>query len=255
MNVLVIGTGAMGNIVHDKLPKDFEVTMMGNLSHVPIYGAYDVIIDFSHPNNLPHIVDYVSEHPTPLVIATTGYDEGQLTQIQELGTQMPVLFSANFSLGVILMNRLVKDMAKVLADSFDIEVIEKHHHLKVDAPSGTAKMLVNALNEELEYEIVHGREGMSKRTKQEIGVHTIRGGSIVGEHEVLFAGADEILSIKHEALSKSIFATGAIKGALWLVHQPTGLYNMEDVLFASPQTKKPHKINVDEIKLQTQQKA
>lgn len=256
MNVLLIGNGAMGKIVHDKLKDSHQVTVMGNFQNEPVLGPYDFIIDFSHPNNLPAIVKYVTKNPTPLVIATTGYDQEQLSQIESLGTKMPVLFSANFSLGVILMNRLVKDMAKTLSDSFDIEVIEKHHHLKVDAPSGTAKMLVNALNEELEYEIIHGREGMAKRTKKEIGVHTIRGGSIVGEHEVLFAGADEILSIKHEALSKSIFATGAIKGALWLVHQGTGLYNMEDVLFSPTATtpSKPKKIDVDEIVLKDTQK-
>jgi len=251
MNALVIGTGAMGKIVQSKLAQEHEVTVVGNLSQVTLDGKFDFIVDFSHPSNLPHILDYLATYPTPIVIATTGYSEAQLAQIQELSTKMPVLFSANFSLGVILMNRVIKDMAQVLSDSFDIEVIEKHHHLKVDAPSGTAKMLVNALNEELDYEIVHGREGMSKRAKKEIGVHTIRGGSIVGEHEVLFAGADEILSIKHEALSKSIFATGAIKGALWLIHQGIGLYDMEDVLFSSPK-KSVHKINVDDVKIPLQ---
>lgn len=244
----------MGKIVHDKLKDDHQVSIVGNLGKATIEGTYDLIIDFSHPNNLPHLAAHAMAHPTPLVIATTGYSEEQLSQIQQLGQLMPVLFSANFSLGVILMNRLVKDMAKVLADSFDIEVIEKHHHLKVDAPSGTAKMLVGALNEELSYDIVHGREGMAKRAKKEIGVHTIRGGSIVGEHEVLFAGADEILSIKHEALSKSIFATGAIRGGLWLTHQNSGLYNMEDVLFNSP-SKKVQKINLDEIKIPAQREA
>ncbi|MCL1949966.1 MAG: 4-hydroxy-tetrahydrodipicolinate reductase [Turicibacter sp.] len=230
MNVLLIGTGAMGKIVQEKLKPDHDVRPISNFSE-PVAGNFDLIIDFSHPSNLASLEKYVKAHPTPLVIATTGYDEKQIAQIEALGKLMPVLFSANFSMGVILMNRLIKEMARVLSDSFDIEVIEKHHHLKVDAPSGTAKMLVDSLNDGLGYEVVHGREGMAKRTKQEIGVHTIRGGSIVGEHEVLFAGADEIISIKHEALSKSIFATGAIRGGLWLTQQGIGLYNMEDVLF------------------------
>lgn len=243
MNVLLIGSGAMGSLVREKLLDAHTVTMADSLKPHLLTPPYEVIIDFSHPDNLEGIIDYVKKHPTPLVIATTGYSEKQIVEIQRLGETVPVLFSANFSLGVILMNRLVKEMASILADSFDIEVIEKHHHLKVDAPSGTARMLVDSLNGELDYQVVHGREGMARRRKKEIGVHTIRGGSIVGEHEVLFAGADEIISIKHEALSKSIFATGAIRGARWLVRQDKGLYDMEDVLFRTvPETFTPYSV-------------
>ena len=225
----------MGQRVQQQLQKEHQVTIIAQ-SEDAKQGEFDVIIDFSHPNNLEGIIRYVEKNPIPLVIATTGYTPSQLVKIEKLALKVPVLFSANFSLGVTLMNRVVQDMSRVLADAFDIEVIEKHHHLKVDAPSGTAKMLVDSLNQTLNYQVVHGREGMAKRTKKEIGVHTIRGGSIVGEHEVLFAGADELISIKHEALSKSIFATGAIRGAQWLLTQAKGLYQMEDVLFPQERT-------------------
>jgi len=235
MKFLLIGDGQMGQLVQQKLSAQHEVTTVGLITQENIPQLqdqpFDAIIDFSHPDNLKGICDIVHARPLPIVFATTGYSEKQLEQIKELSQRMPVLYSANYSLGVILMNRVAKEIANVLSDQFDIEVIEKHHHRKVDAPSGTAKMLVDSLNENLQYSIVHGREGEAVRTKKEIGVHTIRGGSIVGEHEVLFAGTDEILSIKHEALSKSVFAKGAIQGAKWLVNQKNDLYDMEDILF------------------------
>ena len=166
-----------------------------------------------------------------MVIATTGYSDAQLKKIKELSTKVPVLFSGNYSLGVILLNRLVKLATPVLKDTFDIEIIEKHHNKKVDAPSGTAKMLVNAVNADGDMNIVYGREGVAKRQKNDVGVHAIRGGTIVGEHQVIYAGTDEVLTLTHQAHSKAIFAKGALKGAQWLVKKPNGLYNMEDVLF------------------------
>ena len=237
MKILLVGDGQMGQLVEQELSLQHHVTMVGLLNSDNIAQftkeTFDSIIDFSHPDNLAGICELVKEHPIPVVIATTGYSEEQIAQIKDLSNRMPVLYSANYSMGVILMNRISKEISSILSGSFDIEVIEKHHHLKVDAPSGTAKMLVNSINENLQYDIVHGREGEATRSKKEIGVHTIRGGSIVGEHEVLFAGADEILSIKHEALSKSVFAKGAIQGVAWLINKEKGLYNMEDVLFKS----------------------
>jgi len=240
MDVLIVGDGHMGQLVYENLNEQHEVTIISHLDATNITqlpNAFDIIIDFSHPDNLQGICQFVSQKPTPIVIATTGYSDEQFEQIKELGQHMPILYSANYSFGIILMNRVAKQMAHVLSEHFDIEIIEKHHHRKIDAPSGTAKMLVDSLNEELNYNIVHGRVGEVTRSKKEIGVHTIRGGSIVGEHEILFAGADEILSIKHTALSKVIFAKGAIQAALWLVKQENNLYSMEDVLFAN---EKPH---------------
>lgn len=231
MNVLVVGNGTMGTLVYHKLiEQNDSVTIAPDLK-LDVCGDFDVIIDFSHPEGLDAIVKFAREADVPVVIATTGYSEAQVDQIKTLAGEVPVLYSGNYSLGIILMNRLIREAARVLGADFDIEIIEKHHHHKVDAPSGTAKMLLAAANEKLGHNVIYGREGFSKRKVNEIAVHTVRGGSIVGEHEVLFAGADEVFSMKHEALSKSIFVNGAIKGALWLQDMPIGLYSMEDVLF------------------------
>jgi len=233
MNVLVVGNGQMGTVVYKELIEaNYSVTIVPDLSR-SVEGIFDFLIDFSHPDGIENIAKFSREFQVPAVIATTGYTESQFELIDDLSKEVPVLYSGNYSLGVILMERLVREASAVLGADFDIEIIEKHHHHKIDAPSGTAKMLVNAVNEQLDYKVIYGREGIAKRDEKEIAVHTIRGGSIVGEHEVLFAGADEILSIKHEALSKAIFAKGAIKGGIWLNGKAAGLYNMEDVLFGN----------------------
>ena len=193
---------------------------------------FDVIIDFSNPANLDMIIDYSKKTKKPVVFATTGYTEEQLEKINELSKTSPVLRSANFSLGVILLNRLVKEATPILKD-FDIEIIEAHHNKKVDSPSGTAKMLLNSVVDATGYEAVYGRVGYSPRKKTEIGVHSLRGGTVVGEHEVNYYGVDEVISLKHSAHSKKIFAVGAIKAAKWLVNKDAGFYNMEDVLFGN----------------------
>lgn len=231
MNVLIVGNGQMGTVLYKELvATDASVVITPDLSR-EVDGDFDVLIDFSHPDGIDNIIAFSQLKKIPTVIATTGYSDEQFERIKQLSTVVPVLYSGNYSLGVILMERLVREASAVLGADFDIEIIEKHHHHKIDAPSGTAKMLLKAANEQLDYHVIYGREGMCKRQEKEIAVHTIRGGSIVGEHEVLFAGADEILSIKHEALSKVIFAKGAIKGGQWLIDKAPGFYNMEDVLF------------------------
>jgi 4-hydroxy-tetrahydrodipicolinate reductase len=232
MNVLVVGNGNMGTVLYKELiERGDSVTIAPNLNRTTV-GNFDVLIDFSHPDGIESIAAFSRANKIPAVIATTGYSDEQLDQINSLSKEVPVIYSGNYSLGVILMERLIREAAAVLGSDFDIEIIEKHHHHKIDAPSGTAKMLLNAANDQLNYQVIYGREGVCKRNEKEIAVHTVRGGSIVGEHEILFAGADEILSIKHEALSKSIFAKGAIKGSEWLLGREPGLYNMEDVLFS-----------------------
>jgi 4-hydroxy-tetrahydrodipicolinate reductase len=167
----------------------------------------------------------------PVVFATTGYSNDELGKITNLSKSVPVLISANFSLGVILLNRIVREITPILKDDFDIEIIEAHHHFKVDAPSGTAKMLLNSAIDATGYEANYGRDGYSPRKPNEIGVHAVRGGTIVGEHDVLYCGEDEVITLKHSAHSKKIFAKGAIKAARWLIDRDKGLYNMEDVLF------------------------
>jgi 4-hydroxy-tetrahydrodipicolinate reductase len=190
----------------------------------------DVIIDFSHPDNLDMILRCAEVSLIPLVIATTGYTEKQTAMIKEAANSLPVVLSSNLSIGVSLMQRIVKEISDVLGEGFDIEIIEKHHNQKIDAPSGTAKMLAAAMDGGKRFEWKCGREGYGRRAK-EIGIHSVRGGSIAGEHTVIFAGEDEVLEITHKADSRQIFARGAMLAAKYIINQPPGLYDMKDVLF------------------------
>lgn len=234
MKAVVVGYGAMGHIIKDMLGDSYVCSVAPECSYKDLRDVkedFDVIIDFSNPANLNMIASYVEKAHKPVVFATTGYSDSELKKIEELSKLAPVLRSANFSLGVILLNRLVKEITPILKDDFDIEVCEAHHNKKIDAPSGTAKMLVSSIVAETGYKVVAGRDGYSPRSKEEIGVHSLRGGTIVGEHEVLYCGEDEVITIKHSAHSKKIFASGAIKAAAWLLSMPNGYYDMEDVLF------------------------
>lgn len=190
----------------------------------------DVVIDFSHPANLDMLCDYCLKHECAAVIATTGLEEEHLTKIRTLAEKVPVVFSANYSLGINVMKRVISEITPILEDSFDIEIVEMHHNKKLDSPSGTAKMLLDAADGEGRYDHVYGREGMRKRG-HEIGIHTLRGGTVAGEHTVIYAGEDEIIEIKHRAGSKKIFAAGALKAAAFASKAEIGYYTMEDVLF------------------------
>ena len=235
MRVALIGYGAMGKFIEQRLNEKGHtivgIVSLDKLNHInEIEDEIDVIIDFSNPANLSMLLEYAIHYKKPLVIATTGFSEEQIKAIYEAAKRVPIVYTANFSLGVTVLEETLKMITPILKDTFDIEVIEKHHNKKIDAPSGTAKMLVSAMNQNDEFKEVFAREGTTKRDK-EIGVHAIRGGTIVGEHSVIFAGEDEILEIKHEAHSKNIFANGAIKAAMFLIHQEPGIYTMNDVLF------------------------
>lgn len=195
----------------------------------------DVIIDFSHPSALDDLLSYGLSNGVALVLATTGYSEEQLGKIHKAAEQIPVFFTFNMTLGVNLLADLAKKATKVLGGQYDIEIIEKHHNQKIDAPSGTAIMLADAINEELDnkYNYVYDRHSVrAKRTKTEIGMHAVRGGTIVGEHEIIFAGRDEVISLKHEAHSKQVFAVGAVNAAVFLHNgnKGAGLYAMSDLL-------------------------
>ena len=233
MKVCVIGTGQMGKTLAEVLHERGDEVHISREITSTCPPEFDVLIDFSHPANLQDILTYGCTHQMPIVIATTGYTDEQYETIVAASQQLPILYSGNYSLGVIVMQQLVRAASNILSNNFDIEIIEKHHNKKIDAPSGTAKMLLEAAKPSAAYDVINGRVGTAKRGAKEIGVHAIRGGTIVGEHEVLFAGDDEVLSIKHEAASKSIFAKGAIHGAEWLIDKPVGLYSMEDVLFGA----------------------
>ena len=234
MRIGVVGYGAMGQLVCSLDKEDLAAVVgleLAQKSLEDVTVPLDVIIDFSHPDNLDMIVRYAKSHHTPVVFATTGYQKEQLDRIRELSLEVPVLQSSNFSLGVILLNRIVREITPILKDDFDIEIVEAHHHHKQDAPSGTAKMLLASVEESTGYEACYGRKGVCPRKPREVGVHAIRGGSIVGEHTVLYCGENEVLKLSHHAESKKIFAIGALKAAKFLMTQPTGFYTMEDVLF------------------------
>lgn len=210
----------------------------GNLSF-PIYSCFsdvkekiDVIIDFSNPLVLEDMLTYAKENKTPCVICTTGFSDKQIENIKETSKDIPVFYSGNMSLGINVLIELVKKAAEVFSNQFDVEIVEKHHNQKLDAPSGTAIMIADAISEKLDnMQYVYDRHSYrKKRENNEIGIHSVRGGTIVGEHEVIFAGHDEILSVKHTAMSKEIFAVGAVNAAKFIKGKTPGMYEMSDLL-------------------------
>ena len=192
----------------------------------------DVIIDFSHHSALPSLIEYAKRTKTPIVIATTGHTDEELSLIEESAKEVAIFRSGNFSLGINLLITLAKQAAKTLGMDFDVEIVEKHHNKKLDAPSGTAIMIADAIaSERTESEYVYDRHSVRKaREQKEIGIHSVRGGTIVGEHEAIFAGENEIVTISHSAASREIFATGAIRAAIYLASKTNGLYNMTDMI-------------------------
>ena len=193
----------------------------------------DVIIDFSHPSTLESLIEYALTNNVAVVFATTGYSEEQIAKIKTAGEQIPVFFTFNLSLGINLLVELAKKATAFLGGQFDIEIIEKHHNQKIDAPSGTAIMLADAINSVLDdsYHYMYDRHSQrKKRDKKEIGIHAIRGGTIVGEHEVIFAGHDEVITLSHSASSKEVFAVGSVNAAVFLKGKSAGLYSMSDLL-------------------------
>ncbi len=192
----------------------------------------DAIVDFSNPALLDELLEYAQAKKLPAVICTTGFSEEQRNKIKKASENIPVFYSGNMSLGINLITELAKKAAAVFGDSFDVEIVEQHHNQKLDAPSGTALMIADAISQVRdETEYVYDRHSYrKKREKKEIGIHSIRGGSIVGEHEVIFAGQDEILTISHSARSKTVFAVGALNAAVFLKGKKPGMYDMSDLL-------------------------
>jgi 4-hydroxy-tetrahydrodipicolinate reductase len=193
----------------------------------------DAVIDFTNPVLLDDLLDFSSKTSIPLVIATTGYDDEQKKKIEEASKESPIFFTYNMSLGINLLASLAQKATEILGNDFDIEIVEKHHNQKIDAPSGTALMLADAICEvtpnpmKYEYDRHSKRE---KRTKNEIGLHAVRGGTIVGEHEIIFAGRDEIITLSHSARSKEVFAVGAVNAAVYMSGKPAGLYDMSELV-------------------------
>lgn len=246
--VLLCGAnGHMGRVIHSVIAgrEDLQVVAGIDLNDrvyadFPIYrkpseftGEADVIVDFSHPSLLDDLLELALTRQIPLVLATTGYSEEQLAKIRAAAEKVAVFFTFNMSLGVNLLQELAARAAVVLGGQFDIEIIEKHHNQKLDAPSGTAIMLANSVNAAAGEQYYYAYDRHSKRQRRnarEIGIHSVRGGSIVGEHEVLFAGRDEQISLKHTATSKEVFGVGAVNAAAFLAGKPAGLYDMAALL-------------------------
>lgn len=196
--------------------------------------AADVVIDFCAAAAVDALLDYCVEKQIPCVLCTTGLSEAQLAHVDEAAKKVAVLKSANMSLGVNMLLKLLKDAAQVLVPAgFDIEIVEKHHNLKVDAPSGTALALADSINEEFgnQFEYVYDRsQKRERRTDKEIGISAVRGGTIVGDHDIIFAGEDEVITFSHRAYSKALFGKGAVQAAKFLKGKPAGKYDMKDVI-------------------------
>ncbi|MDO5038393.1 4-hydroxy-tetrahydrodipicolinate reductase [Clostridium sp.] len=216
----------------DKFPKEnSNIKIFSSPSEVNI--DYDVLLDFSRADALKGLLKLTEKTKKPLVICSTGFSEDDLKLIDEKSKSLPLFRSANMSLGINLINSLLKKVAPLLYGNYDIEIIEKHHNQKVDAPSGTALLLADTIKDSLkdDTKYVYGREGQHKREKEEIGIHAIRGGSIVGDHDVIFAGTGEVIELSHKAISRDVFAVGALKACEYMsnIKEP-GLYDMNDVI-------------------------
>ncbi len=246
IRILICGIGGkMGANVRDVIAADPEAEVVCGVDiaatdcGTPVYTSFkdvreevDAVIDFSSPAALRGELEWAKTKHVPVVLAATGYTARDLEYIKAAAEETAVFKTANFSIGINLLKKLVKEAALALGESFDIEITEKHHRLKADAPSGTALALAESANSAFgdEKKYVNGREGIVGKRGTEIGIHAVRGGTIVGEHEVMFAGDDEIITLSHSARSKKVFASGAVKAAKWICGKSAGLYGMEDML-------------------------
>lgn len=239
--------GKMGQVITRLAGEDEELNIVAGFdilknkeNDYPVFtspddfdGEADVVIDFSHPNSLENILSFCRKRKLPIIVCTTGLSNSQKNIMEAASKEIPVFFSANMSLGINLLIDLAKKATALLGDNFDIEIIEKHHNQKIDAPSGTALAIADAISEDMKdsAEYVYDRHiSRKKRKKSEIGIHAVRGGTIVGEHTVLFAGTDEVIEIKHSAASKEIFAVGALKAAKFMKGKEAGMYSMNHLI-------------------------
>ncbi|MFH5834786.1 4-hydroxy-tetrahydrodipicolinate reductase [Proteiniclasticum sp. C24MP] len=237
MKVILFGAGGqMGRAISALYEEDHpevEVVLVDReeSAYVSSMGGADVAIDFSGKEALGTILSYCRENQVPLVIGTTGHEEKDLAEIEEAARLIPIIKSGNYSLGVYVLKHLAREAARLLGEDADVEIIEKHHNRKKDAPSGTALLLADAVDAGgVPHERVYGREGVSPRKKGELGIHAVRGGSIVGEHTVLFALESESLELVHRGESRMLFARGAVKAAQFIINQKPGLYAMDHMM-------------------------
>ena len=247
-DIILVGCcGRMGTAVtkaaagHDdvKIVAGVDIRDSGECPY-PVYGSIseveasaDVIIDFSNPASLSSVLDYAAAKKVPAVLCATGYSDDDIAAINAASEKVAMFRSGNMSLGINVLSKLAEEAAKILGGSFDVEIVEAHHSNKLDAPSGTALMLEQSVAKGLSYEpeLVYDRhDRREKRPENEIGMHSVRGGTIVGEHEIIFAGNDEIIKLSHTAMSRNIFADGAISAARYLAGKSAGMYDMGDVI-------------------------
>ncbi len=241
--------GNMGRVITRLVEADSECTVVAGFdindsvdNTYPVFsepdefmGEADVVVDFSHPACLSALLNYCKRRNLPVIIATTGLSTEQRAEIEAASAEIPVFFSANMSLGINLLISLAKKAAKLLEGNFDIEILERHHNQKIDAPSGTALAIADAIDQTLSYpaEYVYDRHSVRRKRKPtEIGIHSVRGGTIVGDHDIIFAGNDEVIELKHSAYSKEVFAVGAIKAAKFMKAKGAGMYDMDDLISA-----------------------
>ena len=243
--------GAMGRMITGIVRDDPEAEIVAGIdmadngqTDFPVFSSIsdcnveaDAIIDFSTPKILTEILTYSKQHKVPAVLCTTGYSDEQLAELEAATTEAAILKSANMSLGINTLLKLLQDAAKVFAgEGFDVEIVEKHHNQKLDAPSGTALALADSINEAMgnQYEYIYDRsQRRQKRDKKELGLSAVRGGTIVGEHDVIFAGTDEVITFSHTAYSKAVFGKGAVAAAKFLKGKESGRYDMADVIAAN----------------------
>ena len=233
-------TGIVAEDEESEIVAGFDIAENDSLSYPVFTDMYkcdvdaDVVIDFSSSKGTDKLLEYCVDKKMPLVLCTTGLSEEQLNKVHEASKTIPVLKSANMSLGINTIMKLLKEATNILAPAgYDIEIVERHHNQKVDAPSGTALALADTINEQLdnEYEYKFDRSGdRIKRPKKEIGISAVRGGTIVGDHEVIFAGIDEVIEINHHAYSKAVFGKGAVQAAKFLAGKEPGMYDMSNVI-------------------------
>lgn len=247
-NIILNGcNGKMGKVITRIAESDPDCKIIAGIdicnyceNDYPVYTSAeectekaDVIVDFSHPSAFSDVLELAIRTKTPLIAATTGLSKEQHGELAAAAEKIPVFFSANMSIGINLLTELSKKAAALLDGSFDIEILEKHHNQKIDAPSGTALAIADAISDVLQTapEYVYDRHSVRrKRSPHEIGIHSVRGGTIVGEHEVIFAGVDEVIELKHTASSKEVFAVGAIRAAKFMTGKPKGMYSMSDII-------------------------
>ncbi len=236
LSILMAGNGSMKKYISEEITKQANMEIVMIIDHTNIHTLseltipIDIVIDFSHPSYLEWLYPFLYKHRIPYICGTTGYTKHQLEMIKSLSQYIPIMKQANFSLGITAIQEILHHLLSMLGNQYDIEIIEKHHKHKKDAPSGTAKMFASIIKENLQEHEKHDKTALQISERKEINIHSIRGGNIVGEHSIFFFGNGESIEIRHTALSRRIFANGAMQAIDFLIRKEPGLYQMKDML-------------------------